>query len=118
MALGTTRALVGVSSWLAPDTAMRAFGVDPDRSDRFVGRLFGARDFALGATLLRADTQQLRAVARIGVAVDLVDAVAGIDEYRRGTMSTWALVSGAGGAALLAAMGVAVLREGAPAPAA
>jgi len=114
--LGATRALVGLASWTAPDTAVRAFGIDPARSDRFVGRLFGARDLALGVSLLAADARHLRAAAGIGVAIDTVDAIAGLDEYRRGTLSTWALASGAGGAALFAVLGVLVLREDAAAP--
>lgn len=109
--LGLTRAAVGLGSWLAPDTAVKAFGIDPARSDRFIGRLFGARDFALGASLLAADARYLRAAAGIGVAIDLVDTVAGLDEYRRGNLSTWATISGPGGAALLATLGLLVLRE-------
>lgn len=109
--LGATRTLVGIAAWTAPDPAFRAFGVDLASSDRFVARLFGARDLALGVSLLAADDRHLRAAAGIGVLVDAVDTVAGLDEYRRGTMTTWALISGAGGAALLAALGVLVLRE-------
>lgn len=117
--LGATRALVGIAAWVAPQPAFRTFGVDLADQDRFPARLFGARDLALGLSLLAADEQHLRAAdeqhlraaAGIGVLIDTVDTVAGLDEYRRGTMSTWALISGAGGAALLAVLGVLVLRE-------
>ena len=109
--LGASRALVGLSAWAAPDTAVKAFGIDPAKSDRFIGRLFGARDLALGVSLLAADAKHLRAAAGVAVVIDTVDTIAGLDEYRRGNLSTWALVSGVGGAAVFAVLGVLVLRE-------
>lgn len=115
--LGATRALVGITAWVAPQSGFRAFGVDLAESDRFVARLFGARDLALGASLLAADAKHLRAATGIGVIVDTVDTIAGLDEYRRGNLSTWALISGPGGAALLAVLGALVLREEAAAAA-
>lgn len=115
--LGASRALVGLSAWAAPDVAVKAFGLDPARSDRFVTRLFGARDLALGVSLLAADARHLRAAAGVAVVIDTVDTIAGLDEHRRGNLSTWALISGAGGAAMFAVLGLLVLREeGAAAP--
>ncbi|MTD43224.1 hypothetical protein GKE82_02610 [Conexibacter sp. W3-3-2] len=111
LALGATRALVGLAAWTAPDQTVTVFGIDRERHDRFVSRLFGARDFALGASVLAADPQHLRAATTVGVLVDSVDAIAGFDEYRRGTLSTRAFVLGPCGAVLLAVLGVLVLRE-------
>ena len=47
--LGVTRACIGIGAWVAPDLTTRAFGMDPERSNRFIGRLFGARELALAA---------------------------------------------------------------------
>lgn len=111
--LGGTRALIGLTAWVAPDHAVRAFGIDPARSDRFVGRLFASRELALAVALLTATPQRLPAIAATGAAIDAVDAVAGVGEYRRGTLSTYAFVSGAVGAMVFAAMGAHVAREAA-----
>jgi hypothetical protein len=89
---------------------MRAFGIDPERSDRFVGRLFASRELALASALLAAPPQLVRPVALTGAAIDAADAVAGFDERRRGGLSDWALISGACGAVLFAVMGLVVAR--------
>ncbi len=115
--LGATRALIGIGSWLAPDQTMRVFGIDPEQSDRFVGRLFGARELALAGALLAAPASAVAPVAAIGAAVDAVDAVAGFDERRRGNLSTRATILGPAGALLFATLGVLVARK-ASAPAA
>jgi hypothetical protein len=109
--LGSARALVGIGSWLAPDLTARVFGIDPERSNRFIARLFGARDLALGAALLAAPPRALPAVAAVGVAIDSIDSVAGFDEYRRGNLSTQATVLGPGGAVAFAILGAIVASE-------
>ncbi len=112
-ALGVTRSLVGLVSWVAPDHAARIFGFDPERSDRFVTRLFGARDLALGLITLAAPRSALAPVAAIGIAVDAVDSVAGFDERRRGNLSTQATILGPGGALALVVLGAIVARDAA-----
>ncbi len=72
--LGVTRALIGIGSWIAPDQTARLFGIDPTRSDRFIGRLFGARELALAGALLVAPDSAVVPVAAVGVAVDAADA--------------------------------------------
>jgi hypothetical protein len=109
--LGVTRALIGIGSWIAPDQTARLFGIDPARSDRFIARLFGARELALAGALLTAPPSTVAPVATVGVAVDAVDAVAGFDERRRGNLSTKATVLGPVGALLFVALGVLVARE-------
>lgn len=113
--LGVTRASIGVGSWLAPDLTARAFGIDPARSDRFIGRLFGARELALAGALLAAPHPALAPIAAVGAAVDAIDAVAGFDERRRGNLSTQATVLGPVGAVLFASLGVYVARRAAAA---
>jgi len=109
--LGVTRAFIGIGSWVAPDQTMRLFGIDPDGADRFVGRLFGARELALAAALLAAPASAVAPVAAIGAAVDTVDSIAGFDEYRRGNMSTQATILGPVGALLFVALGLLVARQ-------
>ncbi len=111
MFLGATRAAVGLAAWVAPVAGFKAFGVEVQPEARFAARLFGARDLALGASLLASDATHLRAITTVAMVVDSVDVVAGLDEYRRGTIGPWALFSGAGGAALLVALGALVLRD-------
>jgi hypothetical protein len=115
MFLGATRLLIGVGSWVAPDKTARLFGIDPDHADRFIGRLFGAREIALAATLLAAPPRALAPVAAVGAAVDAIDSVAGFDEYRRGNLGTRAMVLGPAGALLFVALGVHVARGAADA---
>ena len=114
-ALGISRALIGLGAWFAPDLTVRLFGMDPARSDRFVGRLFGAREMALAGALLAAPPSAVAPVAAVGAAVDTIDAVAGFDERRRGNLSTQATVLGPVGALLFAALGILVARRAAAA---
>lgn len=109
--LGASRLLIGIGAWTAPDLTVRLFGMDPDRSDRFVGRLFGSREFTLAATLLAAPPALVAPVAAIGAAVDTADAIAGFGEYRRGNLSTQALILGPVGAVGFAALGVMIARQ-------
>ena len=81
--LGVSRALIGIGSWIAPDQTMRAFGIDPEYADRFVGRLFGSRELALAGALLAAPPSAVAPVAALGAAIDTVDVVAGLDERHR-----------------------------------
>ena len=110
--LGVTRALIGVGSWLAPDHTARLFGINPDRADRFIGRLFGARELALAGALLAAPASAVAPVAALGAAVDTIDSVAGFDERRRGNLSTQATLLGPVGALGFVALGLFVAREG------
>jgi hypothetical protein len=111
--LGVTRALIGLGSWVAPDHTARTFGIDPQRADRFVTRLFGSRELALAGALLGAPAAALTPVAALGVVIDAADAVAGFDERRRGTLSPRATVLGPCGALLFVALGMRAARDAA-----
>ncbi len=117
MSLGLSRLLIGLGAWSAPDLTVRLFGMDPERSDRFVGRLFGAREMALAGALLAAPASAVAPVAALGAAVDSIDSVAGFDERRRGNLSTQATILGPVGALLFVALGLHVAREAAAADA-
>lgn len=109
--LGVTRACIGIGAWVAPDLTARAFGMDPALSNRFVARLFGARELALALALLAAPPSAVAPVAAIGAAVDSADAISGFDERRRGNLNAQATLLGPMGATLFAALGVLVARE-------
>lgn len=111
LVLGTIRAMIGLGAWLAPDLTVKIFGIDPEKSDRFVGRLFGARELALAATLLAAPSSSVARIATLGVVVDAVDSVAGFDERRRGNLSTRATILGPVGALLFVGLGLLAARE-------
>ena len=108
--LGVTRALIGIGSWIAPDQTMRAFGIDPEYANRFVGRLFGSRELALAGALLAAPPSAVAPVAAVGAAVDAIDVIAGFDERRRGNLSTQATILGPVGVLLFVGLGVYVAR--------
>ncbi|MBJ7472019.1 MAG: hypothetical protein JHD16_11990 [Solirubrobacteraceae bacterium] len=111
LVLGTIRAMIGLGAWLAPDLTVKIFGIEPEKSDRFVGRLFGARELALAATLLSAPPAAVGRVAAVGVAVDAFDSLAGFDERRRGNLSTRATLLGPVGALGFVALGLLVARS-------
>ena len=113
MFTGVTRSMIGIGAWVAPDVTTRIFGIEPANSDRFVARLYGARELTLGLALLTASPSALTTVASVGAAVDAADVVSGLDEFRRGNLSTQATVLGLGGALLFTALGVIIAREAA-----
>ncbi len=85
--------------------------MDPARADRFVTRLFASRELALALALLTAKPAHLPAIAGAGALIDAADALAGIDERRRGGMTTYSFISGAVGAMAFAAMGAKIARD-------
>jgi hypothetical protein len=109
--LGVSRLAVGAATLLAPSAAVRAFGVDPARSDPWLTRLFGARELVLAGLLLGARGTDVRSVALVGAAIDGVDVLSSAAETARGTMSARAIVTGGGGAVLFAVLGLLAARE-------
>ena len=59
-AIAAARCAVGAGAYLAPNLSGRLFGLDPDGNPQasYLGRLFGARDVALGAGVLRSPRKQ------------------------------------------------------------
>ncbi len=86
-ALLAVRLVVG-ATWLAPVTSMRILGLNPDqnREAAYVGRLFAARDAALGVGLLFSTGDSRKLWWRIGIACDVADAMAGLVSARRGEL--------------------------------
>jgi hypothetical protein len=105
------RFLVGATSWAAPRRATRLMGLDIKApAGSYWARLFGIRDVVLGAGLVLADEGDDRRRWRVmGIASDVMDAVAGEIAARESGAkgaSRWLLP---GFAAFAAALGVAGL---------
>jgi hypothetical protein len=107
------RLVLGVGSFLRPDLAARAFGIDPDESSSLPSaiRLFGAREAALGIGLAFASDTERAKVLMIGAGSDALDIVTvGLGgRSRRLRPSTVAI--GAGLATFAVVLGLAALRE-------
>jgi hypothetical protein len=73
------RVAIGAATFLATGPAMRAGGLgEADATGRAVGKVAGARDFALGLLTfaVRDDRQALRTVALAAALLDAADAAA------------------------------------------
>ena len=112
-AVAVSRIVVGSSAWLTPNLAGRMFGLDPDNNPQlpYVGRLFGARDVALGAGLLRASRKRKQPWMAAAVACDVADTAAGVLAGARGQLppGAAALVTATAGA--FAAAGIWLLHQ-------
>ena len=80
--------LVFGAAWLVPVTALRVLGMNPDqnREAAYVGRLFAARDAALGIGLMASSGDSRKLWWRIGIGCDIADAMAGLVSARRGEL--------------------------------
>ena len=109
--LGALRLVIGIGAWVAPDASGRLFGLDPRRNPqaRYVGRLFGVRDAALGVGLLTTDGDARRRWWQLGVVCDLFDAAAGVLAGRKGDLATPAAAMVTSTALMAAGIGAAAL---------
>jgi hypothetical protein len=111
--LAGMRMLVGLSSWAAPRSTGRLFGLDAQANPQspYLARLFGARDVALAYGALSTDGQARRGWLLAGLACDLADAAAGVAGGRDGylPMPASALVSAT--ALVGAALGAVALKD-------
>ena len=87
-AIAAGRVAVGAGAYLAPNLSGRLFGLDPDGNPQasYLGRLFGARDVALGAGVIRSPRKQKDAWVAAGMACDVADVGAGALAGIRGTL--------------------------------
>jgi hypothetical protein len=87
-AIAAGRIAVGAGAYLAPNLSGRLFGLDPDNNPQasYIGRLFGARDVALGAGVIRSPRKQKDAWVAAGMACDVADVGAGALAGIRGTL--------------------------------
>jgi hypothetical protein len=111
--LAGLRMAVGLGSWATPRVSGKLFGLDAAANPQspYLGRLFGARDFALAWGALRSEGDAQRQWLIAGLACDVADALAGFAGGRGGYLPklTSALVTGTALAA--AGMGAVALRD-------
>jgi hypothetical protein len=111
-ALVGTRAAVGVSSWVAPGLAGRAFGLDVANNPQapYLARLFGVRDVVLGVGVKQTSGEARRFWLKLGVACDVADAAAGMISARDGSLPKLSAALVTATAVAAAGLGVAALR--------
>ncbi|WP_233358931.1 hypothetical protein [Thermomonospora amylolytica] len=82
--LARGRVALGAAAFLAPGVTARVLGLGkgPDAGRDMATRLFASREIALGAGYLLGKGQSRSAWARLGVAVDALDAIASIKSRR------------------------------------
>lgn len=80
--LSLARIAIGAGALAAPGPTAKAFGLDPAANPQlgYFGRMFGAREIALGAVTLVSKGALRRNLTLVGIAVDGSDAAAGAIE--------------------------------------
>jgi hypothetical protein len=111
--LAALRIAIGAASWVTPRVAAKPFGLDAQANPQapYLGRLFGARDIALGWGALTSEGDAQRQWLLAGVACDVADALAGIAGARAGYLAPLTSVLVTGTAISAAALGAAALNE-------
>jgi hypothetical protein len=111
-AIAGLRIVIGAAAWLTPRMAGKSFGLKPAENPQapYLGRLFGARDVALGVGTLQATGGSQRQWLQLGVAIDAADAVAAIAAGRAGYLPPVAAGLVFAPAVAGVALGVAALR--------
>jgi len=112
LSLAAGRAAIGAFTWVAPQSASKVFGLDPDPKFGYIARLFGARDVALaiGAATTEGDAQ--RTWLALGLFCDALDVAAAGLAHRDGSMRPQAAALAGGAAVGGAVLGALALREG------
>lgn len=84
--LSLGRIAIGVGALVAPAPTAKAFGLNPDGNPQlgFFGRMFGAREIALGAVTLVSKGALRRNLTLVGIAVDGADIASGAAELSAG----------------------------------
>lgn len=77
---------LGAVAIASPDQAAKLFGLDAARNQQlpYVTRLFGGREVALGLVTLAAPKAARKRIVTLGVAVDAIDAAAGVSMGTQG----------------------------------
>ncbi|MDX6325537.1 MAG: hypothetical protein QOK15_1891 [Nocardioidaceae bacterium] len=114
--LALARLGIGAAAYAAPELSLKAMMLDHTHLETpiFV-RLFGVRDFALGAATLVAKPQHKRAWLALGMLVDAGDAGVGLLALRSGAVKPavgMALTGAGASAALVALVAIAQQKKG------
>ena len=111
VALVALRSAVGAAAWMAPEKTGRLFGIDLEDNvaGPYLGRLFGARDIAMAAMVMAAESKDRRRQLRVGILVDSLDATAAIIAGTKGRLTKRSAAMAA--AVALAAAGLGVVAQ-------
>lgn len=92
--MALVRGLLGAAAYIDPDRTARAIGLDPDRNTqmRYLGRVFGARDMALGAALLASTGEGRRKLLWACVGIEVLDTASALIALRTGTIGKAAAI--------------------------
>lgn len=84
--LSLGRILIGIAALVSPSATARLFGVTPAANPQLgiFGRMFGAREIALGAVTLASKGALRRNLTVVGIAVDGADVASGALEVAGG----------------------------------
>ncbi|MGZ4268429.1 MAG: hypothetical protein ACXVFN_05455 [Solirubrobacteraceae bacterium] len=109
LSLAAGRAAIGAFTWVAPQSAARLFGLEPDPKSSYVARLFGVRDVALAIGAVTTEGEARRSWLALGLFCDAFDFLAAGFAHRDGSMRPQAAMLAGGAAAAGAALGAAAL---------
>lgn len=86
--MAVVRAALGAAAYVAPDRTAVALGLDPEanRQMRYLARVFGARDMALGAAVVASSGDARRLLLRTCVGIEVFDTASAVIAYRTGTV--------------------------------
>ena len=92
--MALVRGLLGAAAYIDPDRTARAMGLDPDRNTqmRYLGRVFGARDMAMGAALLASTGEGRRKLLWACVGIEVLDTASALIALRTGTIGKAAAI--------------------------
>ncbi|TQK71031.1 MULTISPECIES: hypothetical protein [unclassified Nocardioides] len=112
--LSLGRIAIGVGALAAPSTTARVLGLDPAANPQldYMGRMFGAREIALGAVTLVSRGALRRNLTAVGIAVDGADLANGVIELGQKNVSKLASGMLIGAAAGAVGSGVLALVRG------
>lgn len=112
--LSLGRIVIGAGALAAPSSTARVFGLDPAANPQlgYMGRMFGARELALGAVTLVSRGALRRNLTAVGIAVDGADLANGVIELGQKNVSKLASGLLIGAAAGAVGSGVLALARG------
>jgi hypothetical protein len=91
-AIGTFRAIGGLSAWLTPDLLSRVYGGDkPEPESLLWSRIAASRELALAAGPLLSNGPGRRSWLQLGLACDVGDMAATLVSARGGKFSNWTI---------------------------
>jgi hypothetical protein len=113
------RAALGVSTLLAPRLAGRAFFLDPEKNPQLpvIGRMWGIRNLSLAAGMYGSSGASRARWWQLQPAIDVLDFLAIVAEWRRGAVPGPAAGLMAGTALVATALGSAAAPAERPPPA-